>query len=223
MNKRILGLLLALCLVVGLLPVMAMAEGGALPAEYKLEFGSSAYTLKKYDTPIYFKNAASTVVDTANNNFTRYAPSTSGATEDDWNAMLVWKTGEIGPTLYLDGFRYDEYNDEKGAWRFRDGHDAGEHAVTLAVNTSAAAPLTIVITGEDSLIETCFGIHYGASLTIQSEGDAKLTMNNLSGGINGASRAPLTLNANLDVNVATYFNETEMVVSATAADITVNC
>ena len=54
MLSLLLALLLALCMIVGLLPIAAVAAGEALPAQYTLRFGSSAYTLTKYDTPIYF-------------------------------------------------------------------------------------------------------------------------------------------------------------------------
>ena len=225
MSKKLISLLLTLCLVVGLLPAAvftAFAAGEALSVPYILGFDSVSYELTRYDAPIYFKNKEVITLDTERNTFTYYVPTTSGASENSWNAKLVWKTGDVGPTLYLDGFRYDEYNDETGFWKYRgEGYPVSEAAETTAITVPATAPLTIVVTGQDSLIETKYGIPFSSNLTIKSEGDAKLAMHNMSSGINGASGCSLTLNANLDVAVATYCNDEMMVVSATNADITV--
>ncbi|MBQ7341358.1 MAG: hypothetical protein IJW41_04250, partial [Oscillospiraceae bacterium] len=221
MNKKLIGLLLALCLVIGLLPAMAIADSGDLATPYVLKFGYASYELKKYDTPVYIKNGAVDTYDTDQNAFTAYVPAAGSAS--NWNAKLEWKSGEAGPTLTLNGFKYDEFNNEKGYWRYRgEGYPSTEEAQTTAITTHASAPLTIVITGEDSLIETKFGIPFNNALTIKSEGAAKLAMHNMSGGINGASGCALTINANLDVTVDSYYSSTMMVIGTTAADITIN-
>jgi len=221
MNKKLIGLLLALCLVIGLLPAMAIADSGDLATPYVLKFGYASYELKKYDTPVYIKNSAVDTYDTDQNAFTAYVPA--AGTASNWSAKLEWKSGEAGPTLTLNGFKYDEFNNEKGLWRYRgEGYPSTEEAQTTAITTHASAPLTIVITGEDSLIETKFGIPFNNALTIKSEGAAKLDMNLMSGGINGASGCGLTIDANLDVDVASYYSSTMMVVGTTAADITIN-
>ena len=223
MNKKTLALLLALCLIIGLLPVMAIADGGDLATPYILRFGFNNYELKKYDTPLYIKNGTVDTQDTAQNAFTAYVPTASGANASNWNAKLEWKSGEAGPTLTLNGLKYDDFNNATGLWKYRgEGFDLTDHAQTTAITSVSSAPLTIVITGEDSLLETKFGISYAGDLTIKSEGAAKLDINAMSGGIFGADGASLTIDANLDVDVASYYSSTMMVLTSKNADITIN-
>ena len=107
MSKKIIGLLLVLCLVVGLLPVVASA---ATPADTPIKFGFSTYKLTGYDTPVYTVNYSKTAKDTAGNEFTMWGQTANGANADNWNAKYEWKTGDKGPTLTLRGFKMDEYN-----------------------------------------------------------------------------------------------------------------
>ena len=223
MSKKIIGLLLALCMIIGLLPVVALADGGDLATPYVLKFGYSSFELKKYDTPIYFKNGEISTQDTAQNPFVAYQPTTSGASASNWTAKLEWKTGEAGPTLTLNGLKVDDFNNDTGLWKYRgEGFDLADHAQTTGMTTHSSAPLTIVLTGEDSLIETKFGIAFNNDLTIKSEGEAKLDINAMSAGVNGAKGCNVTINANLEVDVATCYSSTMMVLGVTEADITIN-
>ena len=113
MRKTIFGLLLALCLVVGLLPATAMAAEDNVIAHMRVGFTNLKLTA--YDTPIYYKNATKEFVDTKGNTFNGVMPALGDA--DNWNLKFEWKTGEEAPTITMDGFIFDEYNNEAQAHR----------------------------------------------------------------------------------------------------------
>ena len=177
----------------------------------------TSYTLTNYDTPVYSVNTTLSGyyrTDDYSGGLTEnkrdYITQRAG-TENDWNAKLVWHTGDEGPTLYLDGFKIETYNTEYSAWLKR-GNQTFYHCAFL---TGSTAPLKIVLTGEDSYIRNYHGIHYQNKLSIESEGDTKLTMYTVNTGIVPSSFTTavydststyddvigytLTLDANLDI------------------------
>jgi len=223
MNKRLVGLLVAICLVIGLIPAMAMAEGENLPTQYSFKFGYSTYNLTKYDTPVYFVNEAKTdLPDTAGNSFTYYMPTTAGASENNWNAKMIWHSGDEGPTLYLDGFAYDQFNEATELWRVKaEGSTDGVNDAAITPGTDY--PCNIVLQGEDSVIKTRFGIVFSKDLSIKSEGNTKLTIYNASAGLRGAAAgANLTLDANMDVFVESYYTTGYNPIFVNGADVVVN-
>jgi hypothetical protein len=135
------------------------------------------YTLTNYDIPVYSKNTTFstgyfTKADlTAETNPDAYTTQRAG-TEDDWNAKLIWHTGDEGPTLYLDGFKYDLFNEESGKWR-KASATATKAMEDTAITPDTNYPFTIVLQGEDSVIKTKFGIPFAKDITIKSEGDTK--------------------------------------------------
>ena len=66
MKKRILGLLLTLCLVACLLPVTAMADN----VSASVSVGGKALKITAFDSPVYTVNAQAEVLDTEGNKFT---------------------------------------------------------------------------------------------------------------------------------------------------------
>ena len=223
MNKTLIGLLVAICLVIGLIPAMAMAEGENLATQYSFKLGYGTYYLTKYDTPVYFVNGAVTdLTDTAGNSFTYYMPTTTGASESNWNAKMIWHSGDEGPTLYLDGFAYDLFNEATELWRVKaEGSTAGVD--DAAITPGADYPCTIVLQGDDSVIKTRFGVVFSNDLTVKSEGDTKLTIYNASAGLRGAAAgAELTLDANVDVFVQSYYTTGFNPISVNGADVVVN-
>jgi len=104
MRKTIFGLLLALCLVVGLLPATAMAAEGDVIATMKIGF--TYLNLTGYDKPIYYKNETSEPTDLKGNKFTGMKQVVGDA--DNWNLKFEWKSGDKGPTITMDGFIYDQ-------------------------------------------------------------------------------------------------------------------
>ena len=208
MRKKILGLLLALCLIVGLLPVTALAD--ATDGKALLKFGWTKLELTGYDTPIYYKNGSVEKVDTKGNKFTCIQPVLGDA--DNWNAKFEWKSGDAAPTLTLDGFIFDEYNNEKKAMMATYDTENEEWTTgpryTYAITTPTDIPCNIVLTGKDSLIECYFGVTYYGDLDVKSVGDTKLVMNCQASGFSAGKDGwghTLTMNANIDSHIRAYY------------------
>ena len=123
---------------------------------------------------------------------------------ENWSAKLIWNTGEDLPTLYLKGFSAD---------------DAKQTGIVIP----AGQPMRIVIS-EDSQIKANFGILYQSDLEIKSEGDAKLTIDCLSGAITSgiATGCKLTVDANLDLFVKAYCDASSHILQTNKADLTIN-
>lgn len=230
MCKRFFALLSVFCLVLCLLPAAVLADGTLAT----VEFGSYDCKLTAYDTPVYTVNQSKEVYDTEGNRFTSWNQTATGASAENWNAKFEWKTGEAGPTLTLKGFKMDDFNNTTGKWKAgSDGQKTpgtaaapAKAAGTYAISTPSGVPMTILITGEDSLVECKFGITYHGSTTITSEGAAKLVISGMSSGIssNGTAGAALTLkNANLDVSVQSYYNSAfSHIIQTYKADLTID-
>ena len=211
MRKKIFGLLLALCLVIGLLPVAAMAAEGELAV---MRIGFSNVKLTAYDTPVYYKNATKEYVDTKGNAFSGYQPVLGDA--NNWNLKFEWKSGESAPTITLDGFIYDQYNNAKNTMAAKYDSENEEYTndaiTTYAIQTPTDIPCNLVITGKDSLLECYFGVTYKGNLNVTSVGDAKLVINSVassfaSGLADGSEKGySLTVNANIDSHIRAYYN-----------------
>ena len=210
MSKKILSLCLAFCMVLGLLVPAVKPQAEALAEDYTLKIGGVSYTLSAYDTPVYSKNATkSGYFNTAEKN---YVTQELGGSETDYNAKLVWNTGDNGPTLYLKGAVVDHYNEELALWR-SESATSTTAVGNAAIYTGNNAPLKIVIEG-DSSIQAYNGLHYRNELTVESVGDAKLDLWTYRTGIvpsttetstvttsNYVKGKKLTLDANLNVTV----------------------
>ena len=230
MGKRFFAFLLVLCLVFCLTPATVLADGVLAT----VEFGSYDCKLVAYDTPVYTVNQSKEVYDTEGNLFYSWSQTAVDASAENWNAKFEWKTGEAGPTLTLKGFKMDDFNNATGKWKANsDGQKTpgtaaapAKAAATYAISLPSGIPMTILITGEDSLLECKFGITYHGNTTITSEGVAKLVINSISSGItsNGTVGATLTLkNANVDVTVQSYYNSAfSHIIQTYKADLTID-
>lgn len=217
MNKKLISLLVAICLVIGLLPAVAIshAQGAELDTAYTFGFGylsgyNKTYTLTNYDTPVYLKNT------TSDDGVTR--ETTTGASESDWNVKLIWHTGDEGPTAYLDGFIFDYYDESASAWIGSNGHK------TIAFsNSSNTAPLTIVLQGEDSTIKAQGGFVNGADIAIRSADGAGLTdcyltqylVRTMTGG------GDVNINADIDATITTYADGNRGPITTTKGDVNI--
>jgi len=210
MRNRILSLLLALWLSACLLPINARAT--AVSASVTL--AGNTLTVKAYDTPAYSVNTETELTDTESNKFTAV---TQALTTDstNWNAKFVWHAGDEFPTLYLNGFTVDEYNEETAKWK---------DSSTTAVSIPAGQPMRILITGENSQIKTRFGITYRSDLEILSEGEAQLNIWNMSTAISSdtATGCSLTIDANLDLFIQAYYDANSHILQTNKADLTIN-
>jgi len=193
------------------------APGGELPSKATIKFGTSSFQLTHYDTPVYTINKATDTTDVKGNAFTRYTQTSTGANADNWNAMFVWKYTDETPTLYLRGFKMDDWNEtaaeadpETSVYQFLavNPNNSKGYYQTYSIVTDKNVPLTIILTGEDSLLDCQFGITYHSNLTIKSEGNAKLTIRGISSGItpNETAGSTLTLDANLLISVRAFYN-----------------
>ena len=228
MKKRMFTLFLTLCLTMSLLPVAAMAD----PILASVTVGDQTLKLTDYNTPVYSVNTPAEVLDTEGNKFTAIGQAITTDAEN-WNAMLVWNVGDKHPILYLKGFKFDEYNAETGMWKARyqstvdrnDPNKKGADTIGSGITIPAGSPVNIVITGEDSLIRTCFGITYKSDLNIKSEGNAKLTIHNKSSAITSesAKNCALTIDADLDLSVESFYNrDYSHILQTNQADLTIN-
>ena len=182
--------------------------GGDILLKTTVKFGTLTLELKKYDEPIYTINNAIETTDTGENAMTRWTQTTSGANEDNWNAKFVWNSTDDQPTLYLRGFKMDDWNNETGKYAVNPNNTSKGYYQTYSITTGSEVPTTIILTGEDSLIECQFGITFNNNLTIKSEGETKLTMNNQSSTIspNKAAGFTLTIDANLVLTIRSFYN-----------------
>ncbi len=99
MKKKLLGLLIVLCLVVAMIPILANAE----PMTASLWLGTTQYTITQGDDPLYFTTTAAGVVT-----------QSTTAIEDTYNLKLEFAEGtDAVPTLYArDAF----IGDRNSAW-----------------------------------------------------------------------------------------------------------
>lgn len=210
MKNKILGLLLSLCMAASFLPVSAMAD----TVSASVTLAGKTLTVKAHNTPAYSVNTNTELLDSGGNKFTAITQELTGDA-DNWNAKLVWNADDTAPTLYLKSFIVDEYNEQTSKWR---------DSSTTAISIPAGQPTKIVITGGNSQIKTPFGITYKSNLEIKSEGDAKLNIWNLSSAITSdtAAGCALTLDANLDLFVASYYDTNSHILQTNQADLTIN-
>ena len=191
--------------------------GGDILLKTTVKFGTLTLELKKYDEPVYTINKATETTDVAGNAMTRYTQTTSGANADNWNAMFIWKSTDDQPTLYLRGLKVDDWNEVGAAansgvspYQFLAVNPNSTYGYyqTYSLVTGSEVPTTIVLTGEDSLLDCQFGITYNNDLTIKSEGDAKLVIRGQSSGVtpNKAAGFTLTVDANLDITIRSLYN-----------------
>ena len=209
MKRTLIGILLTVSLVAGLLPTNAKAA----TVSASVTLAGQTLTVSTYDTPAYSVNADTEITDTAGNKFTAITQAL-GSDAEKWNAKFVWHAGDAFPTLYLKGFIVDEYNEENAKWK---------DTTTTAISIPAGQPMRIII-GENSHIKTRFGITYKSNLEILSEGKAKLGIWNMSTAISSgtATGCALSIDANLDLFVKSYYDTSSHILQTNKADLTIN-
>ena len=226
--KRSLVLLLILALVLPMCLVTNAAKaGGKLPTPYTLKIGGTSYKLVNYDVPIYTVNTPLETQDVEGNKFTKVGQNIMDANEDNYNAKLIWNTGDDRPTLILRGFVFDEWNNETGLMegKWDAANETYKKLQTYSITTDKTAPLDIILTGNDCLIEAMFGITFYNDTTITSDGATKLTMNNEASCIApNQSTGSLTIDANLDLTLGRFYNTqyASAVIHTYGGDLTIN-
>ena len=208
MKRNILGLLLSLC-IAACLSITARAD--AVSASVTL--AGKTLTVNTYDSPAYSVNINAECTDSKGNKFTAVTQDIGGDT-NNWNARLIWHSGDSVPTLYLKNFVVDEYNEQTSQWR---------NTSTTAIAIPTGQPMKMVIMG-DSQIKARHGIIYKSDLEINSESSAKLNIWNLSSAITSdiVTGCTLTIDANLDLFVQAYYDSNSHILQTNQGDLTVN-
>lgn len=207
MKNKFISLLLSLCMA-ACLSINAKADAPSA----SVTLAGKTLAVKAYDTPAYSVNTNAERLDAKGNKFTAVIQEIGGDA-NNWNAKFVWHSGDTVPTLYLKNFIVDEYNEQTSQWK---------DTKTTAIAIPAGQPTKIVIAGEASQLKTRFGIHYKSNLEIKSEGSAKLNIWNLSSAIVGDSNCALTIDANLDLFVGSYYDTNSHILQTNQADLTIN-
>lgn len=98
MNKKLISLLVAICLVIGLLPVASIAAEESATAKIAIMKSSAAYTLEVTEggDPVYGKSVAfdgySSTGEAAG---TGWEFTTEGASANDWNFKFEYLEGVL--------------------------------------------------------------------------------------------------------------------------------
>ena len=189
-------------------PTEPIEPGSELDDALTIGLGTGSLKITHYDTPVYSINSAVETEDTEGNKMTRYFQTKTGANEENYNAKFVWNSTDPTPTLILRGFKMDDWNNEKELWAVNPNNTGKGYFQTYSITTDKKAPLTILLTGEDSMIECYFGITYHSDLTIKSEGATKLTIYGQASAIspNTTAGSTLTIDANLVLSVRSLYN-----------------
>ena len=224
-------------------PAETTAPTVPLDKEYTAKIDGVALKVTHYDVPVYSVNTTKTGYfnTVANSEVTNsvqaeYIGQALGGDESNYNAKLVWHTGDNGPTLYLKNLIVDNYNEDLGKWRYGSA-TSKNYIANPSIYTDKTAPLKVVVEGGKSEFQTYNGIHYQADLTIESVGDASLLIwTNRNGIIPSSASAgyansgthlsgnKLTLNANLTVSLGSFANadNSGYIIRTIGADMIIN-
>lgn len=104
--KKLLSLLLVLCLAIGLLPVAALADTNTAKI---LILATEEMSVTEGGEPAYLKNKEFDAANKADGSTTFKAWTQEKATADDWNVKFEWPKGGT-PTVTLKDAKFDYYD-----------------------------------------------------------------------------------------------------------------
>ena len=245
MSKRIIGLLLVICLCVGLLPVVALADE-AEPKKVSIrilswiditaeEGGAIGYLKnKEYQglTPIY-EDETIVRVEEKYKGWTQVKGS-----EDDWNIKLEWPKGGV-PTLTLKDAKLDMMGDDGVTFcDLKTDKDTGETWYQSKGSISAILPksgvdnridLNLIVEG-DNLIDVNNGIvrgsvtqtQYFKNINITGKNGGKISGTGRGIGISARAEFPMVLDGvTLDLKPTTSGGGTPVPIRTEKADLTI--
>lgn len=151
MKKQLISLLIAVCLIVGLLPVMAAADAKTA----SVVIAGVELTVTEGGAAAYTKNAEATYYGEAEASTTFAGWKQVSADSTDWNVKFEYPTGGT-PTLTFKGAKVDQYDNENEKW-YKFQKDASgctdkENALILG-KTGSQIDLKVVFTDTTSEIE----------------------------------------------------------------------
>ena len=202
MKKQLISLLVALCLIVGLLPVIAMAADAKTATivvtgvELTVtEGGAAAYTKNAEFT--YYGEAEATT------SFAGWKQVAADAT--NWNVKFEYPAGGT-PTLTFKGAKVDQYDNANDKW-YTHPNSSSDNSLILG---KSACNLKVVFAESTSLVETKDYLMKPNSaiqhLELCSEGAGKLSAY-CRYGFQVREGFNLTVtNANLDINIPTWLS-----------------
>ena len=116
MKKKLIGFLLILCLVIGLLPVTALADNTAKI----LILGSIELSVTEGGAPVYTKNKAFDAANTPDgaSTFSAWTQEICDGT-GTWNVKFEWPTGGT-PTVTLKDAKFDYYDNDSELYAYID-------------------------------------------------------------------------------------------------------
>ena len=178
MKKTIFGLLLAVCMLLSLLPVTALADE---PQTAKILILSTIeMAVTEGGEPAYLKNKEFDAFAKEDGSSTFKAWTQEAATKDDWNIKFEWPAGGT-PTVTLKDAKMDYYDNATETYAYikhtdgtlrstanrltADLENGGPTAKNLVISGILPAPdchidLKVVLEG-DNLIETGCGVIFG--------------------------------------------------------------
>ena len=114
MSKKIIGLLLVLCLVVGLLPMAALADE---PRKTKIRIESfTVVELTEGGAAVYFKNSEYDMYDQNGNVMSTKAYKQVKSDQNDWNVKCEWPAGGIVTVTLKNAKIVNAVNGSSGYW-----------------------------------------------------------------------------------------------------------
>ncbi|MBQ7329770.1 MAG: DUF11 domain-containing protein, partial [Oscillospiraceae bacterium] len=206
--KRILSFVLALCLIVGLLPAVAVPAFADVTTKYLGVLVGTDYMVElpatnDGATKTYTKNKEVTMTDSSGATFTGFIQEIVEVTNeetDEWNMKFFYDTSAKRYKLIMKGARIDAYNNETGK------PISGSKAFGIPKSGYSKYSFYFYTEiHEDSYIEANYGWHnnIGGSykydqIFVESKNDATLHMKTSSYGF--YSQKSITLNANIKAN-----------------------
>ena len=131
MKKALIGILLTVCLVIGLLPVTALADDAA-PAKILIA-GTEELSVIQGGAPAYLKNKEFDAANKADGSSTFKAWTQEPGDANNWNVKFEWPTGGI-PTVTLKDAKFDFYDNATETYAFLP--DASGKLVSTANRTT---------------------------------------------------------------------------------------
>ena len=213
MNKKLISLLVAICLVIGLLPIMSIAADPE-PATAKIAImkatAAGTVTATEGGEPIYGKSVAfDGYSSTGVAKGTGWMYTQEGASATDWNFKFEYPQGGT-PTLTLKDAKLVQ-TDATGNALYTPKADGSGYESTGSwvgiTSRTQVIDLKIVLQGEN-VIQTTNGVIRAAttdankfnSVTIVGEEGSSLTANGKAFGIQTKLGVPVTIeNANIDL------------------------
>ena len=156
MNKKLISLLVAICLVVGMLPIMSIAENqSAATAKVAIMKGASANELIATEggEPVYGKSISfAGFKQTGDAAGTGWEFTKEGASASDWNFKFEYPQGGT-PTLTLKDAKLIQ-TDANGVAMYKEGATSSTGSWTAIQPRNMVHDLKIVLQGENVIKTT---------------------------------------------------------------------